>query len=267
VRVDLAFADPSAPLVLARAAEEVEREAAALDLRSELLKKEIAAPGIALPLKALKQKRLEEVLAQRSALAQRQTAGPLRGNAFSVQFLPLESTFPSDPEVQKVVATYDGQVGQLNLAWAKEHGEDCPAAPKGKPAFVGNEACRDCHEETFAVWDASKHAHAYATLVEGKKQFDLECVRCHVTGADLPGGVCRVDKVEGRKDVGCESCHGPGSQHVTDPATTNVLARPSAEGCVGCHNPENSPHFDFALYLPKILGPGHGAGARDGGAR
>ena len=39
--------------------------------------------------------------------------------------------------------------------------------------------------------------------------------------------------------------------------TANVAAMMSRY-CVGCHNPENSPHFDFALYLPQILGKGHG---------
>ena len=31
--------------------------------------------------------------------------------------------------------------------------------------------------------------------------------------------------------------------------------------CLGCHDPENSPHFDFNAYLPKILGKGHAAHA------
>jgi predicted CXXCH cytochrome family protein len=67
-----------------------------------------------------------------------------------------------------------------------------------------------------------------------------------------------VDRVEARKNVGCEACHGPGSLHADDPSTSNILRAPARQVCVGCHNPENSPHFDFALYLPQILGPGHG---------
>jgi hypothetical protein len=70
--------------------------------------------------------------------------------------------------------------------------------------------------------------------------------------------VCRLDKVAGREDVGCESCHGPGSLHVEGPSADNITARPGQDVCVTCHNRENSPHFDFATYLPKVLGPGHG---------
>jgi predicted CXXCH cytochrome family protein len=58
--------------------------------------------------------------------------------------------------------------------------------------------------------------------------------------------------------VGCESCHGPGSLHAEDPTPKNIVRSPGRELCVTCHNPENSPHFDFATYLPRVLGPGHG---------
>ena len=76
---------------------------------------------------------------------------------------------------------------------------------------------------------------------------------------DKPGAVCRVDKVEGMADVGCESCHGPGSIHAEEPTAENVIAKPVEEHCVGCHEQENSPHFNFATYLPQILGKGHEA--------
>ena len=70
--------------------------------------------------------------------------------------------------------------------------------------------------------------------------------------------MCRLDKVQGREDVGCESCHGPGSLHAAAPAKANIAGSPGRALCVTCHNLENSPHFDFATYLPRVLGPGHG---------
>jgi hypothetical protein len=123
---------------------------------------------------------------------------------------------------------------------------------------TGGDSCDDCHDEAAAVWAKTGHSHAYQTLVDKSRQYDLDCVRCHVTGYNQPGGVCRVDKVEGRESVRCETCHGAGSLHAADPTKTNIIAKPGESECKGCHNPENSPNFDFAKYLPHILGPGHG---------
>ncbi len=171
----------------------------------------------------------------------------------------LETHLPKDPATAAIVDRYDRDVNALNLREAQARGKDCPAPAKGEAAFVGNASCRECHEESFPIWEASKHAHGYETLEQKGKQYHLDCVGCHVTGFQQPGGVCRVDKVAERKGVGCESCHGPGSLHAEDPKRENVIAKPTEKDCVGCHNPENSPHFEFTRYLPQILGPGHGA--------
>jgi len=176
-----------------------------------------------------------------------------------VRFVPVEAALPEDPGVQKIIADYDRDVSQLNLAWAKEHGEPCPPPAKGEAAYVGNEACRSCHPAPFAVYEKTGHARAYATLESVQKQYRLDCIACHVIGFQQAGGVCRVDQVEGRKNVGCENCHGPGSLHVADGTGRSVLRpRPGPSVCVGCHTAENSIHFDYATYLPRVLGPGHG---------
>jgi predicted CXXCH cytochrome family protein len=109
------------------------------------------------------------------------------------------------------------------------------------------------------VYEKTGHARAYATLVSVHKQYRLDCVACHVIGFQQPGGVCRVDQVEGRQNVGCENCHGPGSIHASDGTGRTVLRpRPGPSVCVGCHTAENSIHFDYTTYLPRVLGPGHG---------
>jgi hypothetical protein len=183
-------------------------------------------------------------------------------NAFTVRFMPLESTMPELPVVRSVVTGYDRDVGALNLAWAKEHGRECPAPEVGAPHFVGDEACRDCHSEAFPIWEKSKHHDALATLEKKGKALHLDCVGCHVTGWQQPSGVCRIDKLAGHGQVGCESCHGPGSSHVEDPDSAgNIRNRKDAKICVGCHDPENSPSFDYGKYLAQIIGPGHGDAA------
>jgi hypothetical protein len=258
LRVDLSYGPQKSPFSLAKSQDEAEREVAALDQRMALLNKEINLPAVDPQLKKLKQGKLEELVARKQKLLTEPVEVPTGTNAFSLRFLPLESSLQGEPEVKKVVAAYDADVGKMNLAWAKEHGQDCPAPKKGEAAFVGNASCQECHAEAFPLWEKSKHGHAWATLEEQGKQFHLNCVGCHVTGYEQPGGVCRLDKVAGRENVGCESCHGPGSLHAEDPTPKNIVRSPGRELCITCHNLENSPHFDFATYLPRVLGPGHG---------
>ena len=68
-----------------------------------------------------------------------------------------------------------------------------------------------------------------------------ECVICHVVGMEYEGGYISEEKTGHLKDVGCENCHGPGSEHVktlgkaktTDPKST----------CEDCHTPEHSSDY------------------------
>jgi hypothetical protein len=90
------------------------------------------------------------------------------------------------------------------------------AFPNSK--YVGSQACQKCHPFAFQVWQNSKHAQAFQTLVNAKRpslrQFDGECVQCHVIGFEYNTGYRNQKDTPQLKDVGCESCHGPGSEHV-----------------------------------------------------
>ena len=124
------------------------------------------------------------------------------------------------------------------------------------------------------LWFEIPHRRAYRTIEDVSKNFNLSCVGCHVTGYRQPGG-SEVVQNEGLRDVQCESCHGPGSAHVNArpgaARRATITLRVPAEFCATqCHTPEHSDHFDYARYLPRVLGPGHGrpldAGVVDGGA-
>jgi hypothetical protein len=240
---------------------ETQRELAAMALRIEQLRGQVNDPSIGSELRALKQAKLEEFIARREALASTSVPVPTTGNAATVRFVPLETSFERLPAVTAVVTAYDRDVGALNLAWAKEHGTECPPAALGTKRFVGSEVCRACHAQAFPQWQASKHSRSYDSLVEQGKNNHLDCVACHLTGWKEPGGVCRLDQVDGKTSVGCEACHGPGSAHLSLPSKTTISRPISPATCVGCHDRENSPHFDFERYLPQILGPGHGQAA------
>jgi hypothetical protein len=209
-------------------------------------------------LKVAMEQKIVQKQQQRDALASQKPQAPTGRSWLSISLVELSDEKPRSAPVRALIEGFTEQVGKQNLAFAKAHGKSCPAAKPGEAAFVGTQTCIGCHADPGTVWQGTRHSHAYATLEKVHKQYDLDCIRCHVIGVDAPGGVCRVDQVKGRTDVGCESCHGKGSLHADDPNVAIAVKKPAEATCLHCHTVENSPAFDYASYLPQILGPGHG---------
>ncbi len=100
--------------------------------------------------------------------------------------------------------------------------------PELNLSFVGSDRCLGCHAGEFAKWKESKHGHAYEGLEvyakrPGNRQFDPECIVCHTVGYGIKTGFESTEKTPGLKDVGCESCHGPGSGHMSAPRDAELL--------------------------------------------
>lgn len=123
--------------------------------------------------------------------------------------------------------------------------------------FVGSEACRECHGAEFATWSESPHARAFASLERAGRASDGACLGCHTTGFGRPGGpdAARAPDPDFAR-VGCESCHGPGSNHVASgaPRRGTILAlRDKCDSCVisqlcgDCHDDANDPRFEFEV--------------------
>jgi len=203
----------------------------------------------------------DPALAQRvtalEAEVKRMTGRPLERSGKRVEFalIPIDKAMPGAPEVTAWLADYNQQLKAINLASVAP----VPPLAQGASGFAGGEACGACHEEAVAVWRATPHARAWETLVKVDKTFDAECVSCHVTGWLAPGGV-NLANLKGMTDVQCEACHGPSALHVESGGEESLTRRDSpAEVCTTCHNTFHSPKFDYATYLPKVLGPGHQA--------
>lgn len=98
----------------------------------------------------------------------------------------------------------------------------------GDSKYVGSERCQSCHPGAYQVWENTPHSHAYKTLTEAKRpslrQFDGECIVCHVVGFPYNHGFVSVDKTPELMDNGCENCHGPGSLHIKHPHDAKILA-------------------------------------------
>ena len=265
LRVDVVLG--RGPLVLARAAEEKSGDLRALDERIERFRRQAeAAPERRAQLLA----KVAELQARRASAAAAVEKAPEGATVATATFVPLTAEAGEDAEAKKLVDAYDARVSQLNLEEAKTQPESCPAARRGEASFVGVQRCAECHATEAAFWSKTNHAHAFQTLVKVNKQFSLDCIRCHVSGWQQPGGVCRIDRAAvggaglaggfgvGRQDVQCEVCHGAGSEHVKDPPE-HIAGKVPVAVCMRCHEAANSPHFDDAKYRPFIVGPGHGA--------
>ena len=121
--------------------------------------------------------------------------------------------------------------------------------------YVGSQACATCHQKEFDQWAYTSHATAFNTLLTVGKQFYPECISCHVTGFRYETGYqIGNEEKEHLADVGCETCHGPGKQHITTPLTTNVRGEVKQQVCVECHTPSHSPGFEqiVAHVMPEV---------------
>lgn len=184
---------------------------------------------------------------------------PADARSFLWNTVALAPGLPIHPQIEAKRQAYNRALAEINLANATPP----PPAAQGHPSYVGAQTCLSCHSDAHAQWETTPHARAWETLVERDKAYDLECVGCHLTGYQRPGGSA-LGFTTGLEGVQCESCHGPGSLHARNPTLIGdvlggVQREVSANTCVGCHNDEHSPRFDFDAYLPRILGPGHGA--------
>lgn len=70
------------------------------------------------------------------------------------------------------------------------------------------------------------------------EQRPFDCGRCHTTGYDSTGAHPGMPGLAGTWEedgIGCESCHGPGSEHHMTPSSSNIVKDESSELCGGCH--------------------------------
>jgi hypothetical protein len=206
----------------------------------------------------------------RDQLATTPVRVPKAGSWFLLSQVAIKKALPCDPAVQARKSAYDAAVGEANLAAATA--ADAPAVAEGKSGYAGGSECAFCHKAAVDFWKQTKHAGAWKTLVDLGKHNNLECVSCHVTGFDQPGGatlrsvVAPENETETLRDVQCEVCHGPASRHVDadgkETPRTLVLV-PEQSRCETCHNALHSDTFQYEAYLRDVTGPGHGQAFRD----
>jgi hypothetical protein len=178
------------------------------------------------------------------------------GSFFQYRSVEVRDTLGTEPTVQSLMDGYYRRVNDHNRDVFKDK---LPLpAPSGQSHYVGVEVCSTCHRSEREFWNRTQHSTAYATLSSAHKEFNLDCVSCHVTGYDRPGG-STVVHVEKLSNVQCEVCHGPGSLHAASPLAEKSIALPEQGLCAAqCHHvPHVKPDWSVTASWAKIVGPGH----------
>jgi hypothetical protein len=170
----------------------------------------------------------------------------------------VSDAIPEDAAIRALATAYRAEVRTARLAIddpASLQGDTVPGV-KAAATFVGSQACAGCHPGATQAWAATGHAHAFATLVEAGADADPHCIGCHTVGFGSASGYRREFKDTQLVDVGCESCHGPGSRHVAERAAGGEVLthfRTLAGGdCRKCHHGEFSRPFDYEKFWPLV---------------
>ncbi len=150
---------------------------------------------------------------------------------------------------------------------------------KSDNKYIGSHTCGECHKGPakgyqFSKWRMSAHARAYSVLATDKAykiakkqglkdspQSSPECLKCHSTAYHEPakGDVEFYSLSEG---VGCEACHGAGSNYYPEAIMTDARAAKAVglkevtrQTCLECHKDTKDKPFDFEKELKKIAHP------------
>lgn len=145
--------------------------------------------------------------------------------------------------------------------------------------YTGSLACGQCHKGPesgyqYSKWRVGPHANAYATLgseraaaiaqemgVSGNPLTDAKCLRCHATAYHEPAGG-ELDSYQVYEGVGCEACHGAGSEYSPEAVMRDESAAKLAglrdvteETCNRCHLDAHGKTLDYEQGLKQIAHP------------
>jgi hypothetical protein len=145
---------------------------------------------------------------------------------------------------------------QQRMAAISEGTAEKPLLNFPKGSTVGSERCLTCHE---GIHPTDPHRNAVKTLPR-KKRAKEECLSCHATPLEISDGPVMATKTasdyHSKEGVGCESCHGAGGEHVSNPTKENIVGLGAScpvcvleSMCTSCHTPKWDPTWDLETRL------------------
>jgi hypothetical protein len=177
-------------------------------------------------------------------------------NEFNIVF--LSDKIPQDSTMLAQSLAYRDEIRVAKLDVDRPESTQEGAVPGVAPVskYVGSEACQSCHANAYAIWENSGHAHAFESLAVKRADADPSCIGCHTIGFGMPTGYRREFAGKKLAGVGCESCHGPGSEHVAQHQLGGKVfvkyRSLGAADCAVCHYGEFSRPFKWDQFWAKI---------------
>lgn len=125
--------------------------------------------------------------------------------------------------------------------------------------YVGTEICKGCHEKEHTRFTTqSKMGTSFRSIARMKKRLTADelkkCYECHTTAYGKPGGFKSEAETPDLKNLGCETCHGPGSGHASSSSPKDIKKRLDTKDCETCHTKERVEAFH---YKPVLFGGAH----------
>ena len=192
------------------------------------------------------------------------------------QRVTLDSRFAPSPAD---VGPDGGLPGPARRRWGWPGWASGRWPPAGGPngRFVGRRSCKDCHEESYKVWrkSAPRPGVRVAGEAEPPRNYDPECISCHVVGWNpqkffpyQSGYLTRKDaaacerglrglpragpEARRRRGGGRQGPAGEAPQGGADHRRRGRRPHLRKQNCYSCHDLDNSPEFDFKLYFPLV---------------
>jgi YVTN family beta-propeller protein len=164
--------------------------------------------------------------------------------------------------------------------WDYMDAHEAPDATDSRAAkYTGSLTCGKCHQGPesgyqYSKWRSGPHANAYAVLATERAAAiaaemgasdnpltDAKCLTCHATAYHQPAGGA-LDSYQVYEGVGCEACHGAGSDYspetvMRDKSAARLagLREVTESTCNSCHADAHGKPFDYAEGLKRIAHP------------
>jgi hypothetical protein len=191
-------------------------------------------------------------------MLQTRLLSPGRLEAVHGEITLVSDQIPQAEEIAALAVAYREEIRGTKLAVDDPANLQQNMVPgvQARATYAGTQNCLACHPQAGHKWAESGHARAFATLLSLKADADPNCIGCHTVGFGTPSGYRREFKDAKLTDVGCESCHGPGSQHVAERRGGGEITmhfRPIGAGdCQKCHHGEFSRPFAWDQFWPHV---------------